>query len=137
MNWKPREMKQQNRSGYSQKERDPDAMDIDRLTIEERNEYMKKGKCFKCGQTGHMSRDHVTNPELNKGNTSNYSKPATSYKAIMPPPGRNAAQKIRALMMELHGKELEQAKIAFLETVGETSKIQELPEEEQDFQFED
>ena len=113
-------------------------MDIDRLTIEERNEYMKKGKCFKCGQTGHMSRDHVTNPEFNKGNTSNHGKSATPHKAIMPPPGRNAAQKIRALMMELDGKELEQAKIAFLETIGETSKIQELPEEEeQDFQFED
>ena len=112
-------------------------MDIDRLTIEERNEYMKKGKCFKCGQTGHISCDHVTNPELNKGNTSNYGKPATPYKAIMPPPGRNAAQKIRTLMMELDGKELAQAKIAFLETIGETSKIQELPEEEQDFQYKD
>ena len=31
-------------------------------------------------------------------------------------------------MMELEGKELEQAKIAFLRTIGETSKIQELPE---------
>ena len=134
MDWKP---KQQNRPAYSQKAHDPDAMDIDRLTIEERNEYMKKGKCFKCGQTGHMSRDHIINPELNKGNTSNYGKPATPYKAIMPPPGRNAAQRICALMMELDGKELEQAKIAFLETIGETSKIQELPEEEQDFQFED
>ena len=112
-------------------------MDINRLTIEERKKYMKKGKCFKCGQTGHMSHDHVTNPELNKGNTSNYGKPVSPYKAIMPPSGRNAAQKIRALMMELDGKELEQAKIAFLETIGETSKIQELPEEGQDFQYED
>ena len=41
-------------------------------------------------------------------------------------------------MMELEGKELEQAKIAFLEMIGETSKIQELPEEEeQNFQYED
>ena len=137
MNWKPKEMKQQNRPAYSQKARDPDAMDIDRLTIKERNEYMKKGKCFKCRQTGHMSHDHITNPELNKGNTSNYGKPTTPYKAIMPPPGRSTVQKIRGLMMELDGKELEQAKIAFLETIGETSKIQELPEEEQDFQYED
>ena len=137
MNWKPKETKQQNRPAYSQKAQDPDTMDIDRLTIEERNEYMKKGKCFKCGQIGHMSRDHVTNPELNKGNTSNYGKPITPYKAIMPPPGRNTAQKICALMMELDAKELEQAKIAFLKTIGETSKIQELPEKEQDFQYED
>ena len=121
MNWKPKEMKQQNQPAYSQKAHDPDAMDIDRLTIEERNKYMKKGKCFKCGQTRHLCCDHITNPKFNKGNTSNYRKPATPYKAIMPPPGRNAAQKIRALMMELDGKELEQAKIAFLETMGETS----------------
>ena len=138
MNWKPKETKQQNQLPYSQKAHDPDAMDIDRLTIEERNKYMEKGKCFKCRQTRHMSHDHITNPKLNKGNTSNYGKPTTPYKAIMPPPGRNAVQKICTLMMELEGKELEQAKIAFLEMIGETSKIQELPEEEeQDFQYED
>jgi len=62
---------------YTSKPRDPETMDIDRLSINERNDYMKKESCFQCGQTGHMSCDHVTNPSLNtgKGNTSNFRKP--------------------------------------------------------------
>jgi hypothetical protein len=42
---------------FPKKERDPNAMDVDRLTIEERNTLMKEGKCFKCRQFGHLSRD--------------------------------------------------------------------------------
>ena len=86
------------RPSYTPKARDPDAMDIDRLTIDERNDYMKKGLCFRCGRMGHMSHDHATDPSLNtgKGNSSNSRNPAcTPYKAIMPPPakGGNAVQK--------------------------------------------
>jgi Zinc knuckle len=36
-------------------ERDPNAMDVDRLTIEERNQLMKEGRCFKCRNTGHWA----------------------------------------------------------------------------------
>ena len=32
-------------------------MDIDQLSIEERNHLMKEGRCFKCKKTGHMSKD--------------------------------------------------------------------------------
>jgi hypothetical protein len=42
---------------FPKKEKDPDAMDVDRLTIEERNTLMREGKCFKCRQFGHLSRD--------------------------------------------------------------------------------
>ena len=38
-------------------ERNPDAIDIDRLTTEERTLLMKEGKCFKCRKQGHLSRD--------------------------------------------------------------------------------
>jgi Retrotransposon gag protein/Zinc knuckle len=34
---------------------DPNAMDVDRLTIEERNQLMKEGRCFKCRNTGHQA----------------------------------------------------------------------------------
>jgi hypothetical protein len=37
--------------------RDPDAMEVDRLTEEERKEHIKKGQCFRCHRTGHTSRD--------------------------------------------------------------------------------
>ena len=39
------------------RQRDPNAMDIDRLTTEERTQLMKEGKCFKCRKQGHLSRD--------------------------------------------------------------------------------
>jgi Zinc knuckle len=32
-------------------------MDVDRLTIEERNQLMKKGRCFKCRNTGHWANE--------------------------------------------------------------------------------
>ena len=38
-------------------EREPNAMDIDALTFEERNKLMKEGKCFNCKSTGHISKD--------------------------------------------------------------------------------
>jgi len=65
-----------------------------------------------------MSHDHVTNPSLNtgKGNTSNFRKPATPYKAIMPSnKGSNTAQKVCAIMAELDDKDLDEAKTAFIE----------------------
>jgi hypothetical protein len=40
-----------------QNQRDPDAMDVDRLTIEERNDLMKRGACFFCKKEGHMAID--------------------------------------------------------------------------------
>ena len=38
-------------------EQNPDAMDIGRLTTEERTLLMEEGKCFKCQKQGHLSRD--------------------------------------------------------------------------------
>ena len=38
-------------------QKDPNAMDVDALSIEKRDEMMKKGLCFKCKKPGHLSRD--------------------------------------------------------------------------------
>jgi len=81
------------RTTFTLRTRDPNAMDIDsieinRLSIEERDRYMKERLCFRCGKPGHMSRDHTPSQTTSsKGSTPNYSKPAaaTPYKAIMPP----------------------------------------------------
>ena len=43
-------------------QRDPNAMDVDVLTAEERSNLMRKGACFRCKAQGHLSRDC-----LNKG----------------------------------------------------------------------
>jgi Zinc knuckle len=42
---------------FPRKERDPNAMDVDRLTVEERNKLMKEGGCFKCRNMGHQANE--------------------------------------------------------------------------------
>ena len=37
--------------------KDPNAMDVDSMTVEQRAEAMKKGLCFRCGKHGHLSKD--------------------------------------------------------------------------------
>jgi len=79
-----------------------------------------------------MSRDHTPNQTTSsKGNTPSYSKPATPYKAIMPPPSKakDAARKVRAIMSELNSEELEGAKNAFIESIDEEV----VKEEHEDF----
>jgi hypothetical protein len=48
----------QNSQNHSRPARDPDAMDVDRLSLTplQKAEYVRKGLCFKCGQSGHISR---------------------------------------------------------------------------------
>ena len=42
---------------FTRRERDPNAMDVDAMTTEKRDEAMRKGLCFGCGKPGHLSRD--------------------------------------------------------------------------------
>jgi hypothetical protein len=37
--------------------KDPNAMDVDTLTMEERGMLLRQGKCFCCKKTGHMVKD--------------------------------------------------------------------------------
>jgi hypothetical protein len=37
--------------------KDPNAMDVDTLTMEERGMLLRQGKCFCCRKTGHMAKD--------------------------------------------------------------------------------
>jgi Ty3 transposon capsid-like protein/Zinc knuckle len=48
---------QQKKFYFPRKERDPNAMDIDRLSMEEREKLMKEGRCFRCKLTGHRAND--------------------------------------------------------------------------------
>jgi Zinc knuckle len=81
------------------KKKDPNAMDINRMSIEERSHLMKEGKCFRCKLFGHLSRDCP-----NKGqNTTTPTTPKWT--------GKSAASHIRALiasMSEEEKKELEE-----------------------------
>ena len=40
---------------FPQKERDPNVMDIDRLTFNEQTQLIKEGQCFKCRKTSHWA----------------------------------------------------------------------------------
>ena len=120
-------------STFTPRTKDPNAMDIDsieidRLSIEERDRYMRERLCFWCGKLGHMSQDHSPNQTTSsKGSTPSYSKPATPYKAVTPPSkAKEAAWKVHAIMSELYSKELEGAKNAVIESLDK-----EVVEEEQ------
>ena len=37
--------------------KDPNAMDIDGMIVEERSKLLRQGACFNCKERGHMARD--------------------------------------------------------------------------------
>ena len=39
-------------------------MDVDAMSIEERNKLMKKGACFRCKKPGHLSKDCLTKNKI-------------------------------------------------------------------------
>jgi hypothetical protein len=46
-----------NKRFFPRKERDPNAMDIDAMSFDERKKLMQDGKCFRCKRPGHISKD--------------------------------------------------------------------------------
>jgi Retrotransposon gag protein/Zinc knuckle len=52
---------------FPRKERDPNAMDINRLTVDERNKLIKEGRCFKCRNTGHRADECPEDDDKKKG----------------------------------------------------------------------
>jgi len=55
LKWNPHKPKEK-------KERDPDAMDVDRaqMTPDEKEKLLKSGSCFRCKKQGHMARQCPT-----------------------------------------------------------------------------
>jgi Domain of unknown function (DUF4939) len=51
---------------FPQRERDPNAMDIDRLMVDERNKLMKEGRCSKCRNMGHQANKFPKNNDDRK-----------------------------------------------------------------------
>jgi hypothetical protein len=49
------------------KEWDPNAMDVDRLTVDERNKLIKEGRCFKCRNMGHQANECPEDDDKKKG----------------------------------------------------------------------
>ena len=56
-------------------------MDIDRLTLDERTEHMKKGLCFNCHQPRHAGKD-CPNKRKNQTRPLNFRKKGNTYATI-------------------------------------------------------
>jgi hypothetical protein len=76
------------------KKKDPNAMNIDCMMVEERMCLMKEGKCFRCKLFGHLSRDC---PNKGQNNTPTMTTPKWT--------GKSAASHIRALIASISEEE--------------------------------
>jgi len=65
---------------YTPPTRDPYMMDMDRLSVQEQADYMKKGLCFVCHLPGHRANDH------GPGGSGPPPVPRRQYALPQPPP---------------------------------------------------
>ena len=49
--------KEETKKRWNFGKKDPNAMDVDAMSVEQRADAMKKGLCFRCRKQGHLSRD--------------------------------------------------------------------------------
>jgi len=86
--------------------KDPNAMDVDSMTTEERTSLMKIGACFKCKKVGHLSRDC---PDPNPKKEEKKKEEPKKWK------GKEMAAYVRAQMMNMDEDEKE----AFFESAAD------------------
>jgi len=87
--------------------RDPNAMDVDALSIKQREEAMRKGACFGCGEVGHISRNCPKKRQGGYGGQGgNAGRPGTSGTSWTK--GKDLLAHIRTLTANLPPNELEE-----------------------------
>ena len=52
-----KDTKEEPKKQWNFPKKDPNAMDVDAMTMEQRTEAMKKGLCFRCSKHGHLNKD--------------------------------------------------------------------------------
>ena len=85
--------------------RDPDAMDIDRMTFEERKELMQKGLCFRCKKQGHRANECPLKNTAGNSNNNQGMKPNFDRFKDAPQNGKSAFAALRALTQDLDEEE--------------------------------
>lgn len=101
-------------------ERDPNAMDVDRLQInklstQEKEKYFKEGRCFNCGNRGHRAAECRSKKE------NSYKKEGRSFRNL---PNRNVRTGETAPITE--EKEPKEEPKEQLSAVGRAAKIKAL-----------
>ena len=82
--------------------RDPMAMDVDRLTTQQKEDHYKRGLCFECHLPGHRASDHK------KKNTSSFPSKSFPSKPRSFTPKRSGYAQIRTIMNSLPEEEKEE-----------------------------
>jgi hypothetical protein len=59
---------------FTNEKKDPNAMDIDRMMVDEQTRLMKEGKCFRCKLFRHLSQDCPNKGQTNTTPTTPTSK---------------------------------------------------------------
>ena len=86
-------------------QKDPNAMDVDALSIKQREEALRTGACFKCGKIGHLARDQSFHPryEGQGGQGGNAGQPGKTWTK-----GKDLLAHIRSLTAGLSAEEHEE-----------------------------
>jgi Retrotransposon gag protein len=79
--------------------RDPNAMDVDKLTVEEREKHMKENRCFNCHKIGHRAKD-CRSKKQGTSRQEEGSKP-NDERAVVKYDGKKTANTTRALIRNL------------------------------------
>jgi Ty3 transposon capsid-like protein/Zinc knuckle len=84
---------------FDHSQKDPNAMDVDAMTTQERDDIMKKGLCFECKQPGHISRNC---PRKNQGRTPPQTPPPQNKKWK----GKELHAHIKALVAQMEDDDI-------------------------------
>jgi Ty3 transposon capsid-like protein len=112
------------------KERDPDAMDVDAMSTEKRAALMRKGACFICEEPGHMARDHDDHKKKKEQRRTIIRK--TTTKSFAGPSKPKNVKEIHALLQALSPAETKE-----LLALQSVEKEEEKEEEEKNDEDED
>ena len=81
---------------------DPNAMDVDKMTVKERDKHMKENQCFNCHKIGHRAKDCR---QKKQGTSKQEEETRPNHeKALVKYEGRKTANTARVLICNIVSK---------------------------------